>query len=36
VETAEPYVGVRAQDRSGGPLGGIVTADVRQRQRDDS
>jgi hypothetical protein len=36
VETAEPYVGVRAEDRSGGPLGGIVTADVRQRQRDAS
>jgi len=36
VETAEPYVGVRAQDRSGGALGGIVTADVRQRPRDSS
>ena len=36
VETAEPYVGVRAQDRSGGDLSGIVTADVSQRQRDAS
>ena len=36
VETAEPYVGVRAQDRSGGALGGIVTADVRQRPKDSS
>ena len=36
VETAEPYVGVRAQDRSGGALGGIVTADVRQRPRESS
>ena len=34
VETAEPYVGVRAQDRSGGDLSGIVTADVSQRQKD--
>ncbi len=32
VETAEPYVGVRAQDRSGGALGRIVTADISGRQ----
>ncbi len=32
VETAEPYVGVQAQDQSGGALGRIVTADISGRQ----
>jgi Arylsulfotransferase (ASST) len=32
VETTEPYVGVRAQDRSGGALSRIVTADISGRQ----
>ena len=32
VKTAEPFVGVRAQDRSGGALGRIVTADISQRR----
>jgi hypothetical protein len=31
VETAEPYVGVRAEDRSGRPMGRIMTAEVRRR-----
>jgi len=36
VKTTEPYVGVRAEDRSGGPMGRIVTADISGRQRDAS
>ena len=36
VETAEPYVGVRAQDRLGGALGRIVTADISRHQGSDS
>ncbi|HKH11703.1 MAG TPA: arylsulfotransferase family protein [Rubrobacter sp.] len=35
VETAEPYVGVRAEDRSGGPMGRIMTAEIG-RQGDGS
>jgi hypothetical protein len=31
VQTAEPYVGVRAEDRSGRPMGRIMTAEVRRR-----
>jgi hypothetical protein len=36
VETAEPFVGVRAQDRSGGALGRIVAADISQRRGNSS
>jgi hypothetical protein len=36
VATTEPYVGVRAEDRSGGPMGRIMTAEIEQRQGDAS
>ncbi|HEV2094280.1 MAG TPA: arylsulfotransferase family protein [Rubrobacter sp.] len=36
VETTEPYVGVRGEDRSGGPMGRIMTAEIERRRGDDS
>ena len=36
VATTEPYVGVRAEDRSGGPMGRIMPAEIEQRQGDAS
>ena len=36
VETEEPYVGVRAEDRSGGDMGRIMTVEIGQSQGDDA
>ena len=36
VKTAEPYVGVRGEDRSGRPMGQIMTAEIARRGEDAS